>query len=71
MQMNVFAWICSLCTAFAWICTAFAHLIIGCAIRYPKTGDLCYMAAIVSRLGLSIDAHCRNQPNKSRDFISC
>ena len=21
---------------FAWICTIFAHLIIGCVIRYPK-----------------------------------
>ena len=27
---------------FAWICTAFAHLIIGCAIRYPKNGNLRY-----------------------------
>ena len=24
----------------AWICIAFAHLIIGCAIRYLKTGNL-------------------------------
>ena len=27
---------------FTWICTAFAHLIIGCVIRYPKTGNLRY-----------------------------
>ena len=25
---------------FAWICTAFVHLIIGCAIRYPLIGNL-------------------------------
>ena len=31
-QMNVFA----------WIRIIFAHLIIGCVIRYPKTGNLHY-----------------------------
>ena len=29
-------------TVFAWIRTDFAHLIIGCAIRYPKIGNLRY-----------------------------
>ena len=33
MQTNVFA----------WIRTVFAHLIIGCATRYPKTGNLRYV----------------------------
>ena len=28
---------------FAWICTVYASLIIGCSIRYPKTGILCYI----------------------------
>ena len=32
VQMNIFA----------WICTIFAHLIIGCAIQYLKTGNLHY-----------------------------
>ena len=27
---------------FAWICIVFAHLIIGCAIRYPIIGKLHY-----------------------------
>ena len=27
---------------FAWICTVYALLIIGCSIRYPKTGILRY-----------------------------
>ena len=36
---NMFAWIC---TVFAWIRTVFAHSIIGCAIRYPKIGNLRY-----------------------------
>ena len=29
---------------FAWICTTFVHLIIGCAIRYPLTGNLWYIS---------------------------
>ena len=29
---------------FAWMMTVFAHLIIGCAIRYPKIGNLRNMA---------------------------
>ena len=36
-QTNVFAWIC---TMFAWMRTVFAHLIIGCAMQYPKIGNL-------------------------------
>ena len=39
-QMNMFAWIR---TVFAWIRAVFAHLIIGCAIRYPKIGNLRYI----------------------------
>ena len=27
----------------AWVCTIFAHLIMGCAIWYPKIGNLRYM----------------------------
>ena len=38
-QTNVLAWIY---TMFAWIRTIFVHLIIGCAIRYPKIGNLRY-----------------------------
>ena len=40
MQMNVFSWIYPI---FVWIFTIFAQLITGCAIRYPKTGNLCYV----------------------------
>ena len=36
---------------FAWISTVFAHLIIGCAIRYPKIGNLRYLTT--SRLTLT------------------
>ena len=32
---------------FTWIHTVFAHLIIGCAIRYPKIGNLCYVVYLV------------------------
>ena len=32
MEMNVFA----------WICTVFTYLTIDCAIRYPKIGKLHY-----------------------------
>ena len=38
-QPNVFA---RIRTVFARIQTVFAHLIIGCAIRYPKIGNLRY-----------------------------
>ena len=38
-QTNVFA---RIRTVFSWIQTVFAHLIIGCAIRYPKIGCLRY-----------------------------
>ena len=38
-QTNVFA---RIRTVFAQIRTVFAHLIIGCAIRYPKIGNLRY-----------------------------
>ena len=38
-QMNVFA---RIRTIFTWIRTIFAHLIISCAIRYPKIGNLRY-----------------------------
>ena len=38
-QTNVFAWIR---TVFAQIQTIFAYLIIGCAIRYLKIGNLHY-----------------------------
>ena len=31
---------------FAWIWTVFAHLIIGCAIRYPKIGNLRYKCVV-------------------------
>ena len=31
----------------AWICTALVHLIIGCAIRYPKTGNLHYVTYLL------------------------
>ena len=37
MQTNVFA----------WLCTVFAHLIVGCAIQYPKTGNLHYITGTV------------------------
>ena len=39
VQTNVFA---RIWTVFARIWTVFAHLIIGCAIRYPKIGNLRY-----------------------------
>ena len=32
---------------FAWISTVFAHLIIGCAIRYPKIGNLRYALYVI------------------------
>ena len=38
-QTNVLALIYPM---FAWITTIFVHLIIGCAIRYPKIGNLRY-----------------------------
>ena len=28
---------------FVWIRTVLAHLTIGCVIRYPKIGNLCYI----------------------------
>ena len=37
MQANVFA---RIRTVFAWISTIFAHFMIGCAIQYPKIGNL-------------------------------
>ena len=42
-QMNVFA---RIRTVFAWIRIIFAHLIIGCAIRYPKIGSLRYVNVV-------------------------
>ena len=39
-QTNVFA---RIRTVFSRIRTVFAHLIIGCAIRYPKIGRLRYI----------------------------
>ena len=39
-QTNVFV---RIRTVFARIRIVFAHLIIGCAIRYPKIGNLRYM----------------------------
>ena len=47
-QMNVFAWIQA---AFDRIWTVFAHLIIGQAIRYPKTGNLRYIYNIIQKSG--------------------
>ena len=43
-QTDVFA---RIRTVFARIRTVFAHLIIGCAIRYPKIGNLRYMCLCV------------------------
>ena len=42
-QTNVFA---RVSTVFARISTIFVHLIIGCAIQYPKTGNLRYIYQI-------------------------
>ena len=39
---------------FVWISTVFAHLIIGWAIRYPKTGNLCYTQFIIINDYISI-----------------
>ena len=42
---------------FAWISTVFAHLIIGCAIRYPKIGNLRYLKflkTIKLRIGVAV-----------------
>ena len=41
---------------FSWICTAFAHLIIGCAIRYLKPDVLHYvhMRRFYSNIALMI-----------------
>ena len=46
LQMNVFA----------WLYTVFAHLIIGCVIWYPKTGNLRY----VQRLDINNVTECVN-----------
>ena len=35
--------VCSIWTIFAWIWTIFAHLIVGCTIRYPKIDNLRYL----------------------------
>ena len=43
VQTNVFA---RVSTVFARISTVFVHLIIGCAIRYLKTGNLRYICQI-------------------------
>ena len=37
---------------FGWIWTVFAHLIIGCAIRYPKIGNLRYSMYNIPKNGM-------------------
>ena len=39
---------------FAWISTIFACLIIGCAIRYSKTGNLRYVATCIIYVRINV-----------------
>ena len=43
---------------FVWIYTAFAHLLIGCAIWYPKTGNLRYSNLEWQRAGILYHSWC-------------
>ena len=49
-QTNVFTWIH---TVFARIRSIFAHLTIGCAMRYPKIDNLRYCVIMICMLTLS------------------
>ena len=57
VQTNVFA---GIQTVFARIRTVFAHLIIGCAIRYPKIGNLRYITIYcnVQYIDISFKPYC-------------
>ena len=52
----------------AWTCTAFAHLIIGCAIWYPKTGNLHYIQK-ATKVKNRIPTVLYSIPKSSAQFI--
>ena len=50
---------------FAEICTVFTLLIIGCAIQYPKTGNLHYMVIAKKNIHKYMGMHNTNGDSNS------